>query len=203
MARILLTGGAGYIGSHTYVALHEAGVTLGCLPVRIDDGDWRAALFHVVPEKAECLAIDPALAGAPYAVTLEAELHEHENGSVVELAIGIATPGVPLEGSVLFLTGHSAAHFETLKLLAAQPDLPLFVGDAYCNQLASWRVPLGDAERGAFRSLLEEAVGRDAVIRLSGRYDAGAAFDAVVRTTAGTASATVGTASMTRSQADA
>lgn len=167
------------------VALHEAGVTLGCLPVRIDGDDWRAALFHVVPDKAECLSIDPTLSGAPFAVALEADLHEHENASVIELGIEIRTPGVPLAGSVLFLTGHVPAHFEALSLLASQPDLPLFIGDAYCRQLASQRIPLGDAERGVFRTLLDEAVGRDAVIRMTGRYDPHAAFDAVLRETVG------------------
>ena len=171
------------------VALHEAGVTLGCLPVRIDDGDWRAALFLVVPEHAECLSIDPTLSGAPYAVVLDADLHEHASASVIELGIELRTPGVPLAGSVLFLSGHVPAHFETLSLLASQPDLPLFVGDAYCRQLASQRIPLGDAERGMLRTLLDEAVARDAVIRLTGRYDADAAFDDVLRLTAGGAGA--------------
>ena len=172
------------------VALHEAGVTLGCLPVRIDGDDWRAALFHIVPDKAECLSIDPTLAGAPFAVALDADLHEHENASIVELGIEIRTPGVPLAGSVLFLTGHVPAHFEALSLLATQPDLPLFIGDAYCRQLASQRIPLGDVERGVFRTLLDEAVARDAVIRMTGRYDPHVAFDAVLRATAGTRAAT-------------
>ena len=186
------------------VALHEAGVTLGCLPVRIDDGDWRAALFYVVPPDAPCLvrrragrASDrggdvaddaAALPGAPFAVALEADLHEHASATVVELGIEIRTPGTPLAGSVLFLTGHVSAHFDALTLLAAQPDLPLFIGDEYCRLLASQRVPLGDVERGVFRSLLDEAVGRDAVIRLSGRYDATKAFDEVLHAIGGTAS---------------
>ena len=33
MRYVLLTGGAGYIGSHTYLALHAAGLT----PVILDD----------------------------------------------------------------------------------------------------------------------------------------------------------------------
>lgn len=176
------------------VALHETGVTLGCLPVRIDGDEWRAALFHVVPEKAECLSIDPTLSGAPFAVELEADLHEHEHASVIELGIEVRTPGVPLSGSVLFLTGHVPAHFEALSLLASQPDLPLFIGDAYCRQLASQRIPLGDVERGVFRTLLDEAVGRDAVIRMTGRYDPHAAFDAVLAVTAGARSSVRGAA---------
>jgi len=177
------TAGETRFPDEVMVALHEAGVTLGCLPVRIDGDDWRAALFHVVPDRAECLSIDPTLSGAPFAVALEADLHEHENATVIELAIEIRTPGVPLAGSVLFLTGHVAAHFESVALLATQTDIPLFIGDAYCRQLASQRIPIGDAERAVFKALLDEAVGRDAVIRLTGRYDPAAAFDAVLGAT--------------------
>lgn len=175
------------------VALHEAGITLGCLPVRIDDGDWRAALFYVVPPDAPCRAgagrstsgSGTTLGGAPFAVELELELHEHAAATVVELGIEIRTPAAPLKGSVLFLTGNSSAHFDALTLLATQPDLPLFIGDEHCRLIAAQRVPLGDGERRAFRTLLDQAVGRDAVIRLSGHYDPMAAFDDVLRLTAG------------------
>ena len=225
-------GAAERFPDEVVVALHESGVTVGCLPVRIDDDDWRAALFYVVPPDAPCLvgpgrpyargaasvarrpdapagpgsvssrgdgvrsndaaapapgdAVPPRppparLAGAPFAVALEADLHEHPSATVVELGIEIRTPGAPLVGSVLFLTGHASAHFDALTLLASQSDLPLFVGDEYCRVLARQRVPLGDAERGVFRSLLDEAVGRDAIIRLGGHYDARRAFDDVLR----------------------
>jgi len=161
------------------VALHEAGITLGCLPVRIDDADWTAALFLVLPPDSPCV-VDDVLADGPFAVSLELDLHEHENATVIEVDIDVKTPVEPVGGAVFFLTGHSSAHFDALTLMSSQAELPLFIGDAYCRLLASQRIPLGHAERTGFRTLLDEAVGRDAVIRMSGRYDAGTAFDAVV-----------------------
>lgn len=166
------------------VALHDAGITLGCLPVRIDNADWTAALFLVLAPDAACLGADGKLGGGPFSVSLELDLHEHASATVIELLIDVATPGEPIGGSVLFLTGHASAHFDALMLLSSQPDLPLFIGDAYCRLLCSQRIPLGNGERAGFRTLLDEAVGRDAVIRMSGRYDASAAFDAVLSDTA-------------------
>lgn len=147
--------------------------------MRIDGADWTAALFLVLPPESPCV-VDGELAGGPFAVTLELDLHEHEHATVIEVDIDIATPVEPVGGAVFFLTGHSSAHFDALTHLSRQEELPLFIGDAYCRLLARQRIPLGKAERTGFRTLLDEAVGRDAVIRMSGRYDAPAAFDAVV-----------------------
>ena len=159
------------------VALHEAGVTLTCLPVRVDGGGWRAALFYVAPPDAPCL-VGGRLAGGPFAVGFEADLHEHESGTVFELGVEIATPVAPLAGTMLFVTGHASGHFEALRLLADQDEVVLHVGDEYCRTLWRQRVPLAEAHRAGLRALLDEAVGRDAVIRLTGRYDAEAAFRA-------------------------
>ena len=157
------------------VALHEAGLTLTCLPVRVDGGDWRAALFYVVPPGAPCLKGGRML-GGPFAVGFEADLHEHESGTVLELGVEIRTPVEYLRGTMLFLTGHASGHFEALGLLADGEELVLHVGDEYCRTLWRQRVALPAAHRAGIRALVDEAVGRDAVIRLTGRYDAEAAF---------------------------
>lgn len=159
------------------VALHDSGVTVTCLPVQLDDGDWQAAFFYVVPLGSP--ALEPgALDSGPYAVQFEGDLFEHEKGTVLELDIEIRVPGEPLGGTLLFLTGHASAHFDALKLLGTQADVPLFIGDPYCRVISQQRVPLSDAHRSGFASLVDEAVRLDAVIRMSGHYDAEAAFTA-------------------------
>jgi len=162
------------------VALHHANVTVSCVPVQIDHQEWRAALFFVLPADAPCLT-DGKLAPGPYSVEFDADLHEHKNGSLIEIGIDIATPVEPSRGTLLFITGHSPAHFETVKLLSTQPDLPLFLGDAYCNVLYQQRIALTDAMRSGFRQLLDEALGRDAIIRMTGHYDADKVFQDVVK----------------------
>ena len=57
--KILLTGGAGYIGAHTFVALHEAGYT----PVIFDnfsnaDRDTTARLSQVTGAQVSCIEGD-------------------------------------------------------------------------------------------------------------------------------------------------
>ncbi|MEE9320694.1 MAG: hypothetical protein V3U76_09640 [Granulosicoccus sp.] len=148
------------------VALHNGGVTVTCVPVQIDGEDWKAALFYVMAADSPSL-----LDGGPFAVSLELDLHEHDNGTLVELVFEIDTPNAPLQGTVMFLTGHSSTHYDTMKLLASQTDLPLFIGNEYCQILTQQRIPLNDTYRSGFRQLLEESVSRDALIRLSGRYD--------------------------------
>ncbi len=166
------------------VALHDGQVTFTCLPVRLDGGAWEAALFYVLPPGAPCVR-DGRMRGGPYAVEFEADLHEHETGTVLELGIEIRTPVQPLAGTLLFVTGHASGHFEALRLLVEQPDVALFIGDEFCRTLWRQRVPLGQAHREGLRALIDEAVGRDAIVRLTARYDADAAFAAAVATVQG------------------
>ena len=161
------------------VALHNANVTVSCLPVQIDNDQWQAAVFFVLPLDAPCLE-DGQLHGGPFAVELDADLHEHEKGTLIEIGIDIATPVENSGGTLLFLTGHSSSHFETLKLLTEQQDLPLFIGDEYCRVLSQQRIELSDTMRAGFGQLLDEAVGRDAVIRMTGHYDPDLVFSDVV-----------------------
>lgn len=167
------------------VALHEGGVTVTCLPVQVDEANWQAAIFYVVPTDSPMLDEERRPAG-PYAVQFEADLFEHENGTVFELGIDILVPESPLAGSLLFLTGHASGHFEALQLLTTQQDVPLFIGDPYCEVITQQRVPLSDVHRTGLRALVDEAVRRDAVVRLSGHYDADAAFAAAAQRHAGT-----------------
>ena len=67
-----------------------------------------------------------------------------------------------------------------MKLLSSQPELPLFIGDEYCNVLSRQRIVLSDAMRAGFKQLLDEALGRDAVIRMTGHYDPDKVFTDVV-----------------------
>ncbi len=159
------------------VALHDSGVTVTCLPVQLDGGEWQAALFYVVPLGSPALGTG-ALDQGPFAVQFEGDLFEHEQGTVLELDIEIRVPGNPLAGTLLFLTGHASAHFEALTLLGTQEDVPLFIGDPFCQVLCQQRVPLSEAHRAGFSELVAEAVRLDAVIRMSGHYDAEAAFTA-------------------------
>lgn len=162
------------------VALHEGGVTVTCLPIQLDDGAWQAAIFYVVPIDSPMCDGGKRPAG-PYAVQFEADLFEHDNGTVFELGIEIRVPDAPLAGSLLFLTGHASAHFDVLQLLVSQSEVPLFIGDPYCTVIAQQRVPLSDAHRTGLRALIHEAVRRDAVVRMSGHYDADAAFAAAAK----------------------
>ncbi len=157
------------------VALHETQLTLSCIPVQIDHQNWQAALFYVLAPDAPCLG-KGKLMGGPFAVGIEADTVEHENATLVEIGIDISVPVEPLRGTLLFLTGHSTPHHTALKLLTQQEDLPLFLGDEHCNLLFQQRIPLSEAHRDGFKELLDEAISRDAVIRMTGRYDPDAAF---------------------------
>lgn len=161
------------------VAMHHVNTTVSCVPVQIDNDHWQAAVFFVLSPTAPCLG-KGFLAPGPFSVELDADLHEHANGTLIEIGIDIATPVERSRGTLLFITGHSAGHFESLKLLTEQADLPLFIGDQYCTVLSQQRIVLSDAMRAGFKQLLDEAVGRDAVIRMTGHYDPDTVFNDVI-----------------------
>lgn len=162
------------------VALHHADVTVSCVPVQIDEDVWQAAVFFVLAADSPCLG-KGFLAPGPFAVEIEADLHEHVNGSLIEIGVDVATPVEHSHGTLLFLTGHSSSHFDALKLLTSQNDLPLFLGDEYCNVLYQQRVPISKAMRTGISQLLDEAVARDAVIRMTGHYEPDRVFADVLQ----------------------
>lgn len=157
------------------VMLHTANITLSCVPIQMDHDKWQAAVFFVLSADAKCLN-NGKLESGPFAVEIDADLHEHEKGTIIEIGVDISTPVENSKGTMLFLTGHSPSHFDTLKLLSEQADLPLFIGDEYCNVLYRQRIPLTESMRKGFKQLLDEAVGRDAVIRMTGHYDPDVVF---------------------------
>lgn len=161
------------------VLLHESNVTVSCVPIRMDDGQWQAAIFFVLPADAACLR-NGKLPGGPFSVAIDADLHEHEKGTLIEIGIDIRTPVEPSRGTLLFITGHSSSHFDTIKLISEQQEMLLFIGDEYCRVLYRQRIPVSEAMRKGIRQLLDEAVGRDALIRLTGHYDPDKVFMDVV-----------------------
>ncbi len=162
------------------LALHNANITVTCTPVQIDHGEWQAAVFFVLAEDAACMHQGQLIGTGPFTVAFDADLHEHDNATVIELGVEIATPPESQNGTVLFLTGHSSQHFDVLKLLTQQDELPIFLGNAYCEVLSQQRVPLSDALKNGLNGLLDEAVRRDALIRMTGHYDPDAAFASVL-----------------------
>lgn len=161
------------------VLLHNANITLSCVPVQLDNGQWQAAIFFVLPADAPCLKTGTLL-GGPYTVELDADLHEHEKGTLIEVGLEIVTPIEPSRGTMLFITGHSPSHFESIKLISQQDQLPLFIGDEYCRVLYKQNIPVSKAMQSGFKQLLDEAVARDAVIRLTGHYDPDRVFTDVL-----------------------
>ncbi len=161
------------------VLLHNANITVSCVPVQLDNGQWQAAIFFVLPADAPCLKTGRLL-GGPYTVELDADLHEHEKGTLIEIGLEIITPIEASRGTMLFITGHSPSHFESIKLISQQDQLPLFIGDEYCRVLYKQNIPVSKAMQSGFRQLLDEAVARDAVIRLTGHYDPDRVFTDVL-----------------------
>jgi len=157
------------------VALHEANITATCMPIQLDGGGWQAAFFYVLSPDAPCFKTKKLL-GGPFSVALDADLHEHDNGTMIEIGLEIITPIEPCKGVMLFLTGHTSTHFDALHLLSEQTEIPLFIGDQYCNTLWQQRVPVDEAFRLGITALISEAVTRDAVIRMTDRYDPDAVF---------------------------
>lgn len=158
------------------VALHNANVTVTCTPVQIDHGEWQAALFFVLAENATCLHEGQLIGQGPYTIAFDADLHEHDNATIIELGLEIATPPESQNGTILFLTGHSSHHFDVLKLLTQQDTITLFIGNAFCDVLYQQRVPLNATLKAGLSGLLDEAVRRDALIRMTGHYEPDTAF---------------------------
>lgn len=159
-------------------AMHHAATTVTCLPVQLDDSDWRSAIFFVLPESMDDEQSRSIFtAGKMFPIGLDADLKEQTGASLillgVEIEIGQASP---LRGEIFFLTGHLDTHFETVDLLSRQNSIDLFVGDKFCNLVHQQTIPLEQEHREVFAQLLKEASSRDALIRFRGQYDPDAAF---------------------------
>lgn len=158
------------------------GATVTCMPVRLDGGDWEAAVFfHLAGPESKRDRQLLAKAKRPLAVSVEADLLELQQASVVVLRFEVATiPEDPLAGEVLLTPGDVRTHFDTLQLLCRQQRLCWFFSDEDFRVLHSQQNAIGDEQRASFDDLLADAVRHDALIRASARYDAHAALAEVV-----------------------
>lgn len=163
-------------------AMATGGSMVTCLPVQLDGRDWESAIFFQLAGKES--ATDLKLIrerNRPLPLSIETDLLERDNGTVVLLRLEVfARANDPLAGEILLLPGGAEAHFEVLDLLAKQPHLSWFFGDHKYRIVHSQAHPLSEEQRTEFAALRDDALKRDAIIRMTGRYDAQAAFASVV-----------------------
>lgn len=162
--------------------MRSGGGAATCVPVQLGEEAWEAALFiHLAGP--ECRRDRRILERTqrPLPVGIEADLIENEHAAVVMLRLEVHTlPEDPLASEILLLPGGSTAHFDALKLLAAQRRLCWFFGDPDFRILHSQQHALGEEQRASFDDLLRDALRHDSLIRCTARYDAQAALSAVV-----------------------
>lgn len=159
-------------------SMRSGGVMTTCLPVRLDDGQWESAVFFGLGGP-ECRDDRRILRQSrnPVPVALEADVIECGNAAVVMLRFEVATrPEDPLAGEVLLTPGLGDLQFRTLEHLVAQRYLRLFFADGSYRVIHTQQLRLGQRERDGYRAILDEAVKHDAMVRLTGRYDAAAAM---------------------------
>jgi hypothetical protein len=87
-----------------------------------------------------------------------------------------ATLHDPLVGEVLLTPGGHQSHFDTLRYLSTQSLLRWFFGDQDFRVIHDQVNRLGEAEHRDFAAAIEHITRHDAVVRLSGRYDASVAL---------------------------
>ena len=158
--------------------MRSGGVMTTCLPVQLDSAGWESAVFFGLGG-AECESDRQLLAStdAPLPVALEADVIECETAAIVMLRFEIDTrEGDPLAGEVLLAPGTGQVQFDTLNNLTEQGHLRFFFGDEQYRVIHSQQLRLGDRERRGYRGILEDAIQHDAMIRMTGRYDADAAM---------------------------
>lgn len=157
-------------------AMVGEGTSATCLPVQLDGDEWEAALFfHLAGETGRMDRDVLAAQAGPLPVGLETDLMPLENGAVVMLRGELHTQAEdPLVGEVLLTPGAGGSHFEVLDLLARQPRLCWFFGDPAYRVIHAQEHPLESGHREEFGQLLQDAVEHDALVRLTGRYDASA-----------------------------
>ncbi|MDX1512781.1 MAG: hypothetical protein R3174_03465 [Gammaproteobacteria bacterium] len=164
-------------------AMHNSGAAATCVPVQLDGDQWETSFFfHLAgPECKEDRRL-MRKAGGPLPVGLETDLIETEHASVVLLRPEVHTrESDPLTCEILLTPGEGGSHFEALKLLTSQSRICWFFGDQAYWLVHSQQLPLGDDQRAGFDDLLRDALKHDAVIRMTGRYDAQAALGEIVR----------------------
>ena len=152
-----------------------------CVPIEYDRQQWLSTVFFELGGK-ECQQDRLVLASAekPLPIALEADMIPGNSAAVVMLRFEIGTrPQNPLAGEVLLAPGIGNIQFETMQYLTRQATLPFYFADAGFNVIHSQQVVLGEQERAGYQSILDDAISHDAMIRLTGRYDAIAALKEV------------------------
>lgn len=161
-------------------AMTTTGGCITCVPVQLDDGDWESAIFFALSGAGSATDLQKLQARRTVPFALDTDVIKHDNGAVVVIRVEIMPDeDDPLVGEILLLPGGNTQHFETLELLTRQARLGIRVGDERYRTVLSQYAPLTEAEHREFKSLLDEAVKHDAVVRLTNRYDADSAFAAV------------------------
>ena len=161
-------------------AMATTGSSVTCLPVQMDAGDWETAMFFQLsgPESQRDVQRLSALRTVP--IALDTEIIEHENAAVAVVRLEVfADDEDPLVGEILLVPGGNTTHFEALELLSRQPRLGCIIGDHRFRVVLAQYLRLSEAEHGEFKRLLDQVVKHDAVVRMTGRYDAERAFAAI------------------------
>lgn len=163
-------------------SMQQSGAMTTCVPVEFSDGSWESTVFFELSGD-EC-ELDRRIlkqTGSPLGINLEAELIEHARASVVMLRFEILTQtDDPLAGEVLVVPGLGDVQFDTLKCLGSQRYLKFYFSDDMYNVIHSQQLVLSDQERQGYAQILEEVISHDALIRLTGKYDAMAALSEIV-----------------------
>lgn len=183
--------------------MSAGGATVTCLPVQIDpdlsdvtdapsvtapqtpsisSDKWQSAVFFRLggSESKKDIQILSSQQG-PFSLGLETDIIEHESASVVMLRVQVfAQQDNPLVGEVLLTPGGAETHYEILSLLSGQEQLYWFFSDARYRVIYQQSQPLAQPWRDEFKALRDEAFKRDALIRLTGKYNAHAAFAEVI-----------------------
>jgi len=152
-----------------------------CVPVEFDEAGWETAVFFELGGK-QCEQDREILktTKTTLPVALEADVIECPSAAVVMLRFEILTQeSNPFAGEVLLTPGIGSVQFEALQRLAKQDILRFFFSDAGYNIIHSQQLSLNDQERQGYQGILDDAVKYDAMVRLTGRYDAKAALKEV------------------------
>ncbi len=163
--------------------MRSAGAAATCLPVQLDGERWETAFFfHLAgPECKEDRRI-MRKRGGPLPVGLETDLIETDHAAVVMLRPEVYTREAdPLTCEILLAPGEGGSHFDALKLLTKQERLCWFFGDQAFWMVHSQALPLDAAQRAGFDELLRDALKHDAMVRMTGHYDAQAGLSEIVR----------------------
>jgi len=166
-------------------AMTASGAMATCLPVRADGpySDWETAFFLQLagPEsKADRRTLQGS--GQTFSTGIETDVIETESAAVVMLRAEIHLRDAdPLSMEILLTPGEGGAHHQALKLMTRQPSLRWFFGDRAFWLIHAQAQPLGSEQHAGFPEVLNTALRHDALVRMTGHYDAQAALGEVVK----------------------